>query len=378
MRIQHSTLRSKALLVLLIASHTTSMCLSFGGASSLSASLLRHVSISRQASNMKQSSLILSTRHQPQVSKLQLSSNTDDQSSPQQRSKYVPPEVTEAREKANEPPYVKIADIVRYYDLDGGKEMGQVLVGKITYVSEKLGAAQDGIKEWNVEVAELEDVGNGYFAEPSSRKSKRTVLNLKALAPVIASYVRSEDAFKVPTSLNVKTGKAEPRVSHEGYTIEGYEGLTTNLVVNQQVLDDDMARYNKLKNDLLRDAAIAGLIGAVIAQATRGTEDAICYTLGAAAGAGYLFLLSLKVRTHLLVKFFINRRDRRFQFNTSSSSLRSSFRRIQLDLQMPSLGWAYQKSAFCCHFLSCLAFRLEILQRVWTTIFWRKGEYSAL
>lgn len=40
---------------------------------------------------------------------------------------------------------------------------------------------------------------------------------------------------------------------------------------------------------------IAGTIGSAVAQITRGTDDAVCYAAGAAAGVGYLYFLSMKV-----------------------------------------------------------------------------------
>jgi hypothetical protein len=43
------------------------------------------------------------------------------------------------------------------------------------------------------------------------------------------------------------------------------------------------------------DSVIAGSIGTVVAQITRGTDDALCYAAGAAAGVGYLYFLSMKV-----------------------------------------------------------------------------------
>lgn len=52
-----------------------------------------------------------------------------------------------------------------------------------------------------------------------------------------------------------------------------------------------------MKNKLLKDAAIAGLIGTVIAQITRGLDDALIYLAGAIAGIGYLFFLSIKTDT---------------------------------------------------------------------------------
>jgi len=199
---------------------------------------------------------------------------------------------------SSELPYISIGDIVRYYDLDGGKEKGQVLVGKATFVYQKTVSDLDkgsiGDPEWIVEIEEFEDIGQGYFSEYSSRKSKHVVRNLKDLAPVIATYVRSADAYKIPFAVNSVTGNKEPLVSYENYRLDGFDVPKRKIVVNQQMLDNDMENYLKLKGDLLRDACVAGLIGALLVEFFRGTEDAVCYSLGAAAGVAYLFFLTLK------------------------------------------------------------------------------------
>jgi len=201
---------------------------------------------------------------------------------------------------SSELPYISIGDIVRYYDLDGGKEKGQILVGKATFVYQKTVSDLDkgsiGDPEWIVEIEEFEDIGQGYFSEYSSRKSKHVVRNLKDLAPVIATYVRSADAYKIPFAVNSVTGNKEPLVSYENYRLDGFDVPKRKIVVNQQMLDNDMENYLKLKGDLLRDACVAGLIGALLVEFFRGTEDAVCYSLGAAAGVAYLFFLTLKVR----------------------------------------------------------------------------------
>lgn len=164
---------------------------------------------------------------------------------------YSRPKDSEKNEKRG-PPYPKIGDIVRYYDLDGGLEKGQVLVGKIVYVSPKQ-KVQDqlGEKEWLVDLCELDYVGSGYYAEYSSRTAprKRTTRDIRQVSPILgASYVRSEDAYKIPmaTSSNANK-KEEPLVSFEEYKLDGYEGPKTNLVINDQVLESDFKRYEDLK-----------------------------------------------------------------------------------------------------------------------------------
>jgi hypothetical protein len=70
----------------------------------------------------------------------------------------------------------RIGNVVRYYDVDGGRADSQVLVGKISLIqsitssspsssSPSLSSSlssSDGTNRWLVEVIELEDVGDGY------------------------------------------------------------------------------------------------------------------------------------------------------------------------------------------------------------------------
>jgi hypothetical protein len=66
------------------------------------------------------------------------------------------------------PLYPRAGDIVRYFDMDGGKERGQVLVGKISFLQKQLGQTN----KWMVELTELDNVGDGYYAEYPSHCSQ--------------------------------------------------------------------------------------------------------------------------------------------------------------------------------------------------------------
>jgi hypothetical protein len=168
---------------------------------------------------------------------------------------YTRPENSDANERQKQseqrrvPPYPKIGDIVRYYDLDGGQLKGQVLVGKIVYISPKQKKENAEEKEWVVDLCELDYIGSGYYAEYSSRTAskKRTARDLREVAPILAaSYVRSEDAYKVPLTSD-SNNKEVPRVSFEKYKLEGYEGPKTNLIISDQILQSDFKRYEELK-----------------------------------------------------------------------------------------------------------------------------------
>ena len=203
---------------------------------------------------------------------------------------------TLVRPKLPEP---KIGDVVRYYDIDGGNNEGQTLVGKISFIQPIRTSAgapssnEDGTNRWLVEITELEDVGDGYFAEyPSRKRRKSSLRKLEELAPLPASFVRSEDAFKVPT----KKGTNEPLPSHPGYDLVGYEG-PMSTPVNQDIVQQDAENYSQIKMSLIKNAAIAGAMGTIVADLYRGTEDAALYFLGALSGVAYLFFLGIKTDT---------------------------------------------------------------------------------
>jgi hypothetical protein len=204
---------------------------------------------------------------------------------------------------------------VRYYDVDGGKADGQVLVGRITLIqsasasaspssppsssssspSPIASASDGGRKRWLVEISELEDVGDGYYAEYPYRKRPRPALRmLEDVAPLPASFVRSEDAYKVP--LDRRGGSGNPMPSHPGYDVVGFEGPTA-ISINDDVLAADGEEYARIKLALLRDAAMVGFAGAVFAGLFKGPEYAVIYGFGALAGVGYLFLLGIKTDT---------------------------------------------------------------------------------
>lgn len=210
---------------------------------------------------------------------------------PRRPTGYVPPERQTDNTTVRKAPEPKIGDVVRYYDLDGGDATGQTLVGKIVSIQSTTSGGGSG---WLSDIVELDDVGDGYYAEYSyrERRNRRALRDLSELAPLPASYVRSQDAYRVPTK---KDGTPAP--SHESYRLEGYEGPTAGTAVDEEVVRRDGERYDDLKDSLLSDAALAGVAGALLVQLFRGTSDAVVYAAGAAAGVGYLFFLSVKVDT---------------------------------------------------------------------------------
>ncbi|KAL7560325.1 hypothetical protein ACA910_020249 [Epithemia clementina (nom. ined.)] len=202
----------------------------------------------------------------------------------------------------------KAGDLVRYYDLDGGKTDGQVLVGRIRFIQKNLGGEGSG---WTVELVEMDDLGDGYFADYGSRErwTKGTVYrDLLAVSPLSASFVRSENAYKVPTKAAVGTADKKPGssarqliVKAEQYDIEDYlgpfGGASADSLIDMSVVEADRLLYDALKGKLFRYSAIVGAVGTLIADLTRGTECAAIYLVGVASSLAYLLFLSFKTDT---------------------------------------------------------------------------------
>ncbi|OEU07280.1 hypothetical protein FRACYDRAFT_277859 [Fragilariopsis cylindrus CCMP1102] len=188
----------------------------------------------------------------------------------------------------------KTGDIVRYYDLDGGNTQGEVLVGKIAYVfgskSYKTG--------FSVELNELENVGDGYYAEYSStlrnRNNRKTERFLIDVSPIAASFVGSEQAYKIPLQ---SSGNNLPKVRQNTYDIDDYEGPAFYANINKSILEKDYENYSQLKIKLFRNVLVTGLFGTIISNASYGLEDSIIYFSGILSSILYLYLLSIKTDT---------------------------------------------------------------------------------
>jgi hypothetical protein len=207
---------------------------------------------------------------------------------------YVPPE--ESQSASDFPPskvrlYARVGDIVRCYDLLGGKQNGEVIVGRISFIQKNIGGEGSG---WTVDVAVLDDVGDGYYAEFSSIRAKTITRDLIDVAPISASFVGRENAWKVPRL----PGTVNPIVRSILYDIEGYEGPQTGLPpIDENILEQDLLVYQQLKANLLRYTAITGAIGTCLADIISGPEDAIVYAGGVLCSVVYLLFLSWKTDT---------------------------------------------------------------------------------
>ncbi|KAL7487298.1 hypothetical protein ACHAW6_012895 [Cyclotella cf. meneghiniana] len=214
----------------------------------------------------------------------------------QRMATYSPPEDAE-KTKPSSPklPQPKIGDIVRYYDVDGGRADGETLIGKISLIQRLSPPSSDGTtaNRWLLELTPLRDVGDGYYAEyPRRQRRKSDLRPLEEVAPLAASFVRSEDAFKIPR----ERGTNLPLPYATGYDAANYRGPMAEPV-DGEIVRRDRENYDEIKLSLLRDAALAGIVGTVLADLSRGTQDAVIYAGGAAAGVGYLFFLGIKTDT---------------------------------------------------------------------------------
>ncbi|GAX19498.1 hypothetical protein FisN_19Hh073 [Fistulifera solaris] len=201
---------------------------------------------------------------------------------------YVPQreESSQATKTAKKSLHPAIGDIVRYYDLDGGRVDGQALVGKISFIQ------PGGTTGWLIEVTPLEDVGDGYFAEYSSqqRRGKKVLRDIDAVSPILASFVQSENAFKLPMGPN-----RVPKVRAETYDLDDYTGPVR--IVNTDVVAQDWELYGSIKTKIFKFVALTGAAGTVVVDFVKGTEDAAIYCAGALSSLVYLFLLSVKTDT---------------------------------------------------------------------------------
>jgi len=232
-----------------------------------------------------------------QLFRLLASSSSSDNDNNNEDAKIVPTPYVMIREptplsKMKQALVPRVGDVVRYYDLDGGEARGQVLVGKISYV---FGSKAYG--GYSVELYELEDVGDGYFAEYASamrsRKGRKTERRLAEVSPIAASFVGSEQAYKVPIDSRTKL----PKPRQETYDIDEYEGPSFYASVDANVLERDAENYETLKSKLFRNVLLTGLVGTIVTNASYGTELAVIYFAGSVASLLYIFLLSVKTDT---------------------------------------------------------------------------------
>jgi hypothetical protein len=209
--------------------------------------------------------------------------------------------------------YPAVGDVVRYYDLDGGNPQGQLCVGKITYIQKNMGQEKSG---WTLEVTPLQDIGSGYFADYSTyqqRQAKVVLRDLLEVSPLAFTFVMTQDAYKISLDVN-----ADPIVRHEKYDFVGYKGPFSGATkpINTEVVATDAQKYDDLKQQLLVNTALFGLVGSLLTGIVRSTEDAVVYSSGVAASLAYLYLLSIKTDTVATPEFKLGNNVSNLRFLT--------------------------------------------------------------
>lgn len=184
----------------------------------------------------------------------------------------------------------QVGDMVRYYDLDGGNVRGQECVGRISFL-----IATSGTKSgFLAELTPMEDLGDGYYGEYSSTKkflSQSVDRDVAEVSPLRASFVRSEQAYKIPVT---KDGKLSVR--QKQYDLDGWKG-PREIPVDPEILAADGLNYQSIKFNLFKNTAIAGVLGTISVNVVQGSEDAGVYLAGIMASLAYLLFLSIKTDT---------------------------------------------------------------------------------
>jgi len=172
-------------------------------------------------------------------------------------------------------PEPAIGDIVMY---PGKWKDGQPIVGRLSFLQ-----YVESRNQWIADVVEFKGIGNGLYRDERGRR-KSDYVDVAVLQPLMASYVRSSDAWKVP----LKNGQPEPLAPR--YFIDENFSLPTPEVDEDKVAQY-LEEYEALKFRLLKEAVMFGTAGALVATLTQGVEDGIIFALGAVTGIGYLRLL---------------------------------------------------------------------------------------
>ena len=197
------------------------------------------------------------------------------------------------------PRYPQVGDVVFYKDVDGGKQDGQVSVGKVSFIQRNVGQEKSG---WTLDIMPLEDLGDGYYAEyPSSSRQRRllgksTWRDAHDVQTLSATFVRTEQAYKIHP-YDKSLGRPVPKDDAK-YDLDGYEGpFAGSGAIDASIVERDGLAYAQQKDRLLRAVALTGLAGTLVAGYSKGPEDAAIYAAGSLASLGYLLLLAVKTDT---------------------------------------------------------------------------------
>jgi hypothetical protein len=125
-----------------------------------------------------------------------------------------------------------------------------------------------------VDLLPLKNVGDNMYRLPG-RKPAAIRADIGKLGRLNSEYVREIDSYRVDEKqLQRLVPRAAPRPS---VTAQGLQ------------------EYAKLKNEILREAALVGVFGAAACLPFAGFDGASAFALGAASGCAYLALLSTEI-----------------------------------------------------------------------------------
>lgn len=170
----------------------------------------------------------------------------------------------------------KIGDIVTFE----GKWKDESGVGRLAtlqYIADR--------GQWIADIVVFKEIEPGLYRE-TKRGRASEYMDVTALKPVLASYVRETDGWRVP--IDKATGLVRP--SAPAYIIDDTFELP-KPVIDEDKYTQYLEEYEELKGRLLRDTLLFGAAGSAATLATQGAEDGAIFALGVLVGAGYLLLL---------------------------------------------------------------------------------------
>lgn len=176
-------------------------------------------------------------------------------------------------------PIPKEGDIV----LLPGKWKNENILGRIRYM-------RLSDNQLMVEVIPLKE-GKSYAVYTIDRNEKSYTENVDKLKPVRAFFLRSENGYKIAYRKNttdIILRAPSYRVVDENFNLPIKE-------VSVKILEEDLKKYNELKNRMVINTLKFGAVGSVFTLLAFGYDAAFNYVLGDIFAAFYLILLGKKV-----------------------------------------------------------------------------------
>ena len=165
-----------------------------------------------------------------------------------------------------------------------GKWEGEIQLGKIRFLEYSKSS-----NSWNADIIPMVE-GKSESVWIVDRGSRSFVENIEKIRPVQSFFLRSENGYMI--SFRGNSTSMENLV----YKATGYRELAPTFEipkkkVNVDVVKKDMGDYEQLKKRIILNSLKFGAVGAVVVLLWLGVDAALSYTVGASAGALYLFLM---------------------------------------------------------------------------------------